>query len=528
MFGQMVDMGQPITLNYRNVRLGDAIQDISTRYNINFSYSRHYIPMTKRIDLRVESQPLFSTLDRLFEGTNVIYANIGDQVVLKKGKTPEVIPEVYGSIEPPMRAIDRKEEPEEVFTASNLPYKDVESTPVLVKYNYGIPKVISDMNEPEDIDPNKYYVEAPEHEPDFSDVTAQVSLVPRLGTNMNDDPDEITNNLSLNVLGGENGGVEGVEVGGLFNKVKNDMNGVQVAGLFNTVGGDVGPSVLIDGDGEKSLGVQVAGLVNSADNVEAIQCAGLVNKNKGDFRGVQFGGLTNIVGGDAEGVQFSFLSNFNGGDAEVQVAGITNIADDVKGTQVSAIFNRAEKVDGVQFGLINVCDTVTGASIGLLNFVKKGYNQFEVGGSETMYGEAAVRFGSRRFYNIIQFGTQFENGTNSLGYGIGTVLDFEPENKWQSNAEVVLSFVIEDRLNMLFQLRYTWEYKMAKRSSIYFGPTLDLQLARFTTLDTQDPLPDSDIAPYYLFHNNNNQTINREYYMKGWIGFRAGIRFGRN
>jgi hypothetical protein len=547
LFGQNVNMDQRVDLNYRNVRLEDALQGISETYDIHFSYSKHYIPIDQRINIKVSQQPLSFTLDELFEETEVVYANIGDQIVLKKGKKPGLIIQKEEIYSPQYGVIDYYGKGEPVLTASTHPFVEVEEMPVLEKYNYGLPKVFSQQPE-EEFDSEKYYVLAPEEAIDFSSATAQVSLVPFIGTNR-EEAKEKTNNISLNLLGGENGGVDGVEVGGLFNKVERDVKGVQIAGLFNSVGGDVGPSKLIDGKEKRTFGVQIAGLVNTADNVHAVQIGGLWNANDGHFKGVQFGGLFNINGEDAEGIQVGGLFNINGGDVEgvqvsglfninngegkVQVAGLTNIAGDIEGTQVSGVFNKARNVEGVQFALINVCDTVSGASIGFLNFVRRGYNQIEVGGSETMHGQLSTRFGSRRFYNILQFGVKFQaDNAYGIGYGIGTTICQKQSQKWQWNAELVASQINEnnqwfDKLNLLTEFRLTAEYKIGNRSSLYFGPTANLMIADI--LDSETGLPrelGSEVPAYFLFDNENNSTNSLD--LKGWVGFRAGIRFGRN
>ena len=537
-FGQNVDMDQPVTLNYRNVRLEDALTNISADYNVNFSYSKYYVPVEDRVNIQVARQPLSSALDVLFEETEIVYANIGDQIVLKKGKKPgrinrneEMYSPQFGAIKPPIRAIDQYNSQEPVLTASTSGYEEVEQVPLLEKYNYGLPEVISQVPE-EEFDSEKYYVLAPEPVPEVNPTTAQVSLVPQLGTNK-DDAKNKTNNISLNVLGGENGGVDGVEIGGLFNKVTNDVRGVQIAGLFNSVGGDVGPSTLIDGEEEKTFGIQIAGLVNTADTVHAVQIGGLLNANRGSFKGMQFGGLGNKNRGDAEGVQVAGLFNINGGKGGVQVAGFVNVAEDVEGSQVSGLFNKAKRVKGMQFAAINVCDTVSGASIGLLNFVRKGYNQFELGASESFYTQAALRFGSRRFYNILQLSVKFEeSNTYGVGYGIGTTIQHKQSNRWQWNAELLASHIVEEdkwfeNLSMLMEFRLTAEYKMCRWASFYIGPTANLLLVDLFDSETRTTSANSSPLPPYTIFNNKNGASN-SIDVQGWFGVRAGFRFGRN
>ena len=56
----------------------------------------------------------------------------------------------------------------------------------------------------------------------------------------------------------------------------------------------------------------------------------------------------------------------------MQLALLGNASDgDVTGMQLAAVVNVASRVRGVQFGLINWCDNLSGFQIGLLNFSTK-------------------------------------------------------------------------------------------------------------------------------------------------------------
>jgi hypothetical protein len=139
----------------------------------------------------------------------------------------------------------------------------------------------------------------------------QISLLPSIGTHgrMNA---QVTNQVSINLLGGYSGGTDGFEVGTLFNMTKRHMRGVQVAGLFNLVGGKV-------------KGTQVSCLYNeSGDTVKGVQISGLVNVAK----------------------------------------------KVVKGMQIASLVNAAASVHGVQIGLINITGSREGSSIGLINISK--------------------------------------------------------------------------------------------------------------------------------------------------------------
>lgn len=531
---QSVDLKQRVSVDFENVRLEDAIKDISEEYKVLFSYSKYYIPVDERVSLQVIRKPLSYTLDRLFENVNVEYICIGDQIVLKKGKKKEEddffmneSEPLFGSNDQPARAITPPAEIE--YVTSTRPYEPVDEVPFLEKYNYGLPQELTVSSEPE-IELDEYYLAPPPEEDEK--IRAQVSLVPFVGTNMESASDK-TNNVSLNVLGGENGGVNGVEVGGLFNMVENDVNGVQVAGLFNKVKGDVGSSAYITGNSKRAKGVQVAGLVNIANDVNAVQVAGLTNVNSGLMNGIQVGGLGNFNGNDASGIQIGGLFNINRGGGGVQLAGLTNIADDVDGLQISGVFNKARDVDGMQFALINIADTVSGVSIGLLNFVRRGYNQLEVAGGESMHAQMALRLGTKRWYNIFQFAAKVD-GVNawSLGYGIGTTVDSNPFDKWQANHELVVSQIFEDgrkfeNMNLRFEYRWLAELKMSRRASFFIGPVFNLMLIDLYESEGQIVRIEETEIPLYTIYDNETSTKSSTD-LKAWVGLRMGFRFGRN
>ncbi|HEY8388361.1 MAG TPA: hypothetical protein VIK74_07140, partial [Parasegetibacter sp.] len=66
----------------------------------------------------------------------------------------------------------------------------------------------------------------------FTERPFQLSLTPGLST-MGDLSPQIVTKYSLNVFGGYTGGVNGVEIGGLFNMNKKDVKYFQAGGIFN-------------------------------------------------------------------------------------------------------------------------------------------------------------------------------------------------------------------------------------------------------------------------------------------------------
>jgi len=166
---------------------------------------------------------------------------------------------------------------------------------------------------------------------------------------------QMVNRFSLNLLGGRTGGVDGVEVAGVFNVNQADVRYLQAAGLLNIVGRNVS-------------GFQVAGIGNNV------------------------------------------LNNVNG----MQVSGLFNSAAHVTGVQLSGILNVADKVDGVQItSLINVADS-SDYPIGFINLVKQGRKSLAVGMDETGLAHLAFRSGGRVLYGLVGAGRHVN--THSMPY----------------------------------------------------------------------------------------------------------------
>lgn len=190
----------------------------------------------------------------------------------------------------------------------------------------------------------------------------QVSLLPSVGTN-HVLSGKVENNFSLNVLAGNAAGVNYLEIGGLGNFTRKQVQGVQIAGLFNLNRGNC-------------EGVQVAGVYNqTADTLNGIQLAGLINTAGYSPKfSVQAAGLINIIRENAAEdektarcVQVSGLLGKAHRLEGVQVSGLVSTAREVDGVQISGLVNHARRARGVQIGLINSAKTGKGIQIGLIN-----------------------------------------------------------------------------------------------------------------------------------------------------------------
>lgn len=403
----------------------------------------------------------------------------------------------------------------------------------------------------------------------------QMSLVPGISTNgkLNG---QVVNNISLNVLGGYSAGVNGVEVGGLFNIAKKEVKYVQIAGLLNIDGanvrgvqiagitntvldtmngvqiGGIGNFVkrnakgwqvggIFNTTGGRFEGFQLSGFANYAGKeFKGLQGTGNYNVAIGSFKGAQVGGWGNFAKGNTSGVQLagnvnvnwkdmvgaqlSGILNFNGGNIKgAQIAGILNVnGQTTNGVQISSIFNYTKRLRGVQIGLLNIADTSDGYSIGLINIIYKGYHKLSIYANEVLPFNGAFKTGNSKLYSILLAGVSagYDNDTIdktwSFGYGIGREFSFT--RKWGMNTELTTQhFYMGDwnHVNLLSRVNIHAHFKINKFISLFAGPAYSFYYSDQTVKNEGFKI---DIAP-------GNATRLGSLRWKGWFGFNAGIEF---
>ena len=386
----------------------------------------------------------------------------------------------------------------------------------------------------------------------------QMSFLPGMSTNgkLNS---QVINNASLNLLGGYSGGVNGVEVGGVFNINKKDVKYAQVAGVLNIVGGKV-------------TGAQIAGVQNTVlDSVNGFQAGGIGKFVKRNFIGWQVGGVYNHIGGIGRGVQAAGIGNFAGkqftgwqlsgyynvaansltgsqltGGVNVsrgetrgaqlagwlnvnlrnlngaQIAGLANVnVREMRGLQLSALLNYTKKLKGVQIGLVNIADTSDGYSIGLINIILKGYHKLSLFSTEVIPFNAAFKTGNTKLYSILLAGisagyrNESKDKLYSFGYGIGKEFSFGKKKKWGINPELTsqhLYLGTWDYVNVLNRVTVLAHLKFGKLFSISAGPAYNIYQTQKIG-NYKHPVP-SD-GPVMTLGKN----------VTGWFGFNIGVNF---
>jgi len=338
----------------------------------------------------------------------------------------------------------------------------------------------------------------------------QFTFIYPLGTNGTNSP-SYSNDFSLNLLGGVNGGVNACEIGAFANINQGNVFGCQIAGFTNV---NIGNATCF----------QVAGFYNQNKTFSGGQFAGFLNTNLGNSAGMMVAGFANIVHGNTKGWQVAGFVNSNTKETDgAQFAGFANVSKDINGAQLAGFINVAQKVKGVQFGFINVADSVNGVSIGFISIVKKGYNRIELGANESLYGNLTFKIGTEHFYNIFTGGFKQSHFDNywSYGYGIGSAFSVLP--KMSLNMDIMSQQINEnhweiEKINLLNTFRINASFKFAKHLELAAGPTFNVFVSEF---DQKEGIgTTSNFVPYCFY----NQVYDK-YSVQMYVGFNAAVRF---
>ncbi len=373
----------------------------------------------------------------------------------------------------------------------------------------------------------------------------QITLVHPLGTNGIGNARSI-NTFSLNLISGYSGGVDGFELGGFANVVKNDVRGAQIGGFVNVVGGQ-SDGLQVAGFSNVtrhgSRGVQAAGFANVVnDTSSGVQAAGFCNVNNGSFEGWQSAGFLNVNSQSFNGIQTAGFSNIatapvKGTQASgfynhaqdslngVQVAGFMNLATgSTKGLQIAGFLNITKRLKGLQVGFINYTDSLeSGTPIGFLSIVRKGgFTAFELTANETFPLGIQLKTGSDRFYNLFHFSARPGNAF-AWAWGTGIGVNLKPRGRFRMNIDLLASHINEgqwytNHLNLLSKAQFGFTWQVATRFAISAGPSFNCLIVNKQSVG--ELTTDQTVAPYSVFDKVYNQTR-----VQLWPGGFLSIRF---
>lgn len=360
---------------------------------------------------------------------------------------------------------------------------------------------------------------------------------------------DFSNNMSLNMLIGLNGGVEGLEFGGLGNINTGIVNGAQFGGLFNITKGDVngvqfgGHLNITHGN---VIGGQFSGLVNvNTGDIKGIQGAGILNANKGNTEHIQISGLINSNYGNMRGLQISGILNANLNKPKkenvelVQLSGLINQnASPMKGAQISSILNvSVDSLKGAQIGLINIGNQIEGTQIGLinisvgdssdvipvglLNFAKNGLFELELSGGDLLYANLNYKMGVEKFYTIFKLGYAVKNKSSIFSYGLGFGSYFKINQKNRISVEISSSnindeFLLANSFDVLNKFDLNYKYSLNDNFSVFAGPSFNAYV-----WDNWSVQEDVLLKPHYHISKDSYSYFD----LYTWVGVNAGVSF---
>ncbi|HEY1032347.1 MAG TPA: STN and carboxypeptidase regulatory-like domain-containing protein [Flavipsychrobacter sp.] len=590
-------LNKQVNIDIKGKKVTEALKIISRQGNFYFSYNSNIIRRDTAVNLSIRNKTVRQVLDMLFDGM-YDYTESGNHIIIEStanqywyatgyvadATTGEKLP--YASVYERRQFVSTMTNEQGYFklklkdrqAAANLYISKswYHDTIIVCRANYntelsvalasqafeldsfvvtqhtGVERnwfgrlFLSSRQRMQSINLSKYFVNKP----------YQGSVLPGLST-QGKLSTQVVNKFSFNLLGGYTAGVNGFELGGLFNIVKKDVRYAQVAGLFNLAGGaldgfqiaglhnnilDTATGVQVAGISNyakgKVIGSQVSGIYNHSsgnvrgvqvggvasfakDGVDGGQVAGVFNYTNKKTDGVQVAGVANSIMGELDGVQVSGVVNHVNKDVDgVQVAGVINSTLGVMtGVQVSGVFNFAKDVRGMQIGLINIADTSSGMSIGFINFIWKGYHKLTITTSEAMNVNAAIKLGNKKLYNILFAGLNAGSFQQVFGLGYGLGQELKISKRFSISSEISMQYLHLgdwEASNWLYKGQVNLNYKLHKFIAITGGPSYNFYNTNQNSFQQafRKDLRTSGIAP--MQHDRNWYS---------WIGWNVGLTF---
>ncbi|QJB33227.1 hypothetical protein HF324_18295 [Chitinophaga oryzae] len=573
-------LNRTVTVEAKKQKLSEVLNIISRQGNFFFSYISNILPQDSLVSISVKNKTVRQTLDQLLEG-EYLYKESGNYIILFKKSPGQVYYQVTGFVtdsktgqrvpnasvyerqqlistltnnEGYFRLRLRDKTPTAAISISKDLYTDtsvlvhagqdqeltVNISPVsyqlrvveITGHNMKVEKtwwgrtVLSSRQKMQSLNIGGF----------FADKPYQASLTPGLGSH-GKMSGQVVNKFSINFIGGYAAGVDGFELGTVFNIVKGNMQHVQLGGVFNVVGGKT-KGVQIAGVHNQVLdsvrGVQVGGVSNIVQgSTDGVQISGVLNQIHGNMEGVQAQGVLGIVHGNADGWQVAGIGNYVGGEISgAQLGGVYNYAGrgvggaqlstignishgTMRGLQLGTIFNYARHLKGVQIGLVNIADTSSGYTIGLVNIVKHGYHKLSVYTNEVVNYNVAWKTGSRKLYSILLAGLNVgDNKVYTLGYGIGREFNFNKRLFLAAEITGQSLYTGNEKGSQLYRVQPLLNFRISDKFSIFAGPAMSFHL--YQEWDPKagymSELPGSGYHPFKLGDAG-----------RGWVGWQAGI-----
>lgn len=288
---------------------------------------------------------------------------------------------------------------------------------------------------------------------------------------------EYSNNFSFNILYGLNGGVNGAEIGSIFNYNKGLVKGFQLAGVANI--------------------------------------------NTGYSKGFLLSGVSNICMDSTNGLFISGVLNYTKKNAQGFQLATANIAvNEFKGFQLG-VFNYAKKNKGVQLGVFNyLSDGEEALPIGIFSIVKNGHYELELTGGEVIYSNLNYKMGVERFYTIFKAGYTSYKNNPVYSFGLGFGGNISVSEKQKISIDLSYNQIVHNnnwdsgKLNILNKADFNYKYSVSKKISLLIGPSFNF----YVTEEKVDGEYGTLNIPYTIYTNEGTSS---KLFM--WLGINAGL-----
>lgn len=494
-----------VNIKLQNERIGVAMKLITQQTGVEFSYNPKIVDTHKKISISIVNKELTEAVYMLLHDKYFFYIIKDKYVIITSAKTT---PKVTANYEPTTEEYKKKEErssgnnlhsglsniennkiaDERIEKGLPLTINNQANETIMLKKITGIITLsaltwggaVAQLNQPK---AKKVQANKIEYNIGLQKSTAQFTFITPMSTDGNRAKDK-EYKFSVNILGGITGGINGVELGGLYNINKHDMRGLQMSGLFNFT--------------------------------------------KGIASGFQFAGIANIVQ-KSSGFQFSGVANYTAGLNDLQMTGVVNIATASR-FQMAGVANYARGVDvqiapiniakhaTFQMGVINIAETDEAAMLGILNYVRKG-GLLEIGisSNDYIYGAVNLVTGTDKLYSILSFGGYSPSSNVTVGWGLGTRIQLGDSPRGfhfelMHNQIYKNNFKNKGREASLEQVKVFYSARK-NRFTFYGGPTINGLIRDVAFTEVKDPV--------YSIFNKRGSKHNFDL----WAGAEIGIRF---
>ena len=261
-------------------------------------------------------------------------------------------------------------------------------------------------------------------------------------------------------------------------------------------------------------------LYGLSGGINGFQISSMFNYTQTEIKGFQLSGVSNINSGKSKGFLLSGGFNYSGQNSKgFQLAPINIAKNDIIGLQLG-VLNYAGKIEGIQLGIVNILNNGKGAfPIGIISIVKNGYYELEFVGGEVIYSNLNYKMGVEKLYSIYKTGysTYKNRPIYSFGFGFGCNLPIKENNK--ISIDISRNFIVYDnnwksKTNLIDKLDISYKLKLSDKISFLIGPSFN---SYYTKEQTNGEYGTLNIP--YSIYNIENENYN----LSMWIGLNAGL-----